>query len=446
MKQIYAWCLCAALTFASSAMEVKAETTWPSDVTLQADGGIVIDADTGAVLYGENIHKQYFPASITKLMTALLVIENCKMDEVITFSKRAVTDVEENSKSLSMAPGDTLTVEDALYGLLLHSSNETANAFAEHIAGSIEEFADMMNRRAVELGCQNTHFANPSGLNNPEHYTTAYDMALIGMAVMNNEELMAIDSSLSHAIPPSKWVKNGQTVYPGHKMMKKSQAEYYPGVLGGKTGYTSLAGNTLVTFAQRDDLRLVAVILNGHMTHYVDTKQLLDFGFKNFHSVHAAEFDTFYSGIENDMSIAGLSADTDSLLELDPDGRVTLPLNADFSELDSELTYELTADAPEGAIAQVHYTLDGRAVGSAYLITSFTPQETAAVTARHQAIEETSQAETKKDVVWILVLIVSLFVVLAAVITVVYVLRRKKQPSYLKAARRRSRKRKSRFH
>ena len=447
MKQLYTWCLCAVLIFGFPFMETLAETTWPADISIEADGGIVIDADTGAVLYGENIHKQYFPASITKLMTALLVIENCEMDETITFSDRAVNDVEEGSKSLGMVPGDSLSVEDALYGLLLHSSNETANALAEYVAGSIEDFADMMNKKAVELGCKNTHFANPSGLNNPEHYTTAYDMALIGQAVMNNEELLAIDSSLSYRIPPSKRLKEGQIVYPGHKMLKKSQAEYYPGVVGGKTGYTSLAGNTLVTFAQRDELRLVVVILNGHLTHYTDTKKLLDFGFKNFHSVKAADYDTFYSGIENDMSIAGLSGNTDSLLELDPQGLVTLPLFADFSQLDSELTYQLPLDAPDGAIAAVNYSFDGRAVGRAYLKTSFTTQETAAVTARHLAMEEeTAQVDAHKNFIWIILLIVSLLLIFAVVMIVLY-LRRKKNPSLATGSSRRSRrKRGRRFH
>lgn len=425
MKRLCAWGLCIFMALGLSPIQTMAAPEWPNGTGIQADGGIVIDADTGTVLSGVNIHKTYFPASITKLMTALLVIENCKMDEIVTFSSRAVNDVEEGSKSLGMVTGDALSVKDCLYGLLLHSSNETANALAEHVSGSIEDFAELMNKRAVELGCQNTHFANPSGLNNPDHYTSAYDMALIGKAVMQNETLMAIDSTLSYPIPPSKRQKNGQTVYPGHKMMKKSQPEYYPGVLGGKTGYTSLAGNTLVTFAQRDDMRLIVVILNGHMTHYSDTKALLDFGFKNFQSVKASDFDTFYSGVENDMSIAGLSGNTGSLLELDPNSRVTLPVTADFSDITSELTYQLPDNAVPGAVAAVNYFYDDRPIGTACLLASVTPEETSAALLKQQTEQEVVQAPPKQEFLWIIGISLLAVLVICGIILLLYLKRKR---------------------
>lgn len=424
MKRFVTLGLCFLMTLGLSPIQTMAAPEWPSGVSIQADGGIVIDADTGTVLYGENIHKPYFPASITKLMTALLVIENCKMDEIVTFSSRAVNDVEEGSKSLGMVTGDALSVEDCLYGLLLHSSNETANALAEHVSGSIEEFASLMNERAVTLGCQNTHFANPSGLNNPEHYTTAYDMALIAKAVMQNPTLMAIDSTLSYSIPPSKRQKNGQTIYPGHKMMKKRQPDYYPGVIGGKTGYTSLAGNTLVTFAQKDDMRLIVVILNGHMTHYSDTKALLDFGFKNFQCVKATDFDKFYSGLENDMSIAGLSGNTGSLLELDPNSKVTLPITADFNDIESELTYELPEQASPDAVAAVNYFYDGRPVGTACLRAVVSPQETSAVALKQKAVEDDVKTPSKYNYFRIIALVLLAIAVISGLIVFIYIKRK----------------------
>ncbi len=161
----------------------------------------------GTILWGQNIHNQYFPASITKVMTALLVIENCKLDDTVTFSHDAVFNVESGSSNAGINEGDQLSVKDCLYALLLKSANESANALAEHVAGSREAFADMMNARAKELGCKNTHFANPSGLNNPEHYTSPYDMALIARAAFNNPIFEEIDSPPIinfHLIPLTK--------------------------------------------------------------------------------------------------------------------------------------------------------------------------------------------------------------------------------------------------
>ena len=344
-----------------------ADTAWPENVSIQAEGGIVIDADTGTVLYGKNIHTTYYPASITKILTALIVVEQCDLNEMVTFSHNAVYNVEAGSSSAGLDEGDVLTVRDCLYALLMKSANESANALAEHVAGSTEAFADMMNQRAASLGCQDSHFANPSGLNNPDHYVSAYDMALIGQAALQNETFMEIDSSLYYDLPVTKRNPEGFRIYPGHKMMKKNLAEYYEGCLGGKTGYTSLAGNTLVTFARRNGMTLVSVVLNGHQTQYSDTKAMLDFGFRNFQTVSAAEYDTAYTSIENDLTIAGLATTELYGLEIDPDCKITLPKAADFSSVDSQLSYEMTSNDPSDAIAKIDYRWGDRDIGYSYL-------------------------------------------------------------------------------
>ena len=181
-----------------------AAPAWPDNVYIQAEGGIVMDADSGTVLFGKNIHEHYYPASITKILTALIVIENCDLDEMVTFSYDAIFNVEENSSNMAASVGDTLTVRDCLYGLMLASANESANALAEHVAGSTEAFAELMNQKAAELGCQDSHFANPSGLNDPNHYTSAYDMALIMQAALQNETFVEIDSALYYKHAPIK--------------------------------------------------------------------------------------------------------------------------------------------------------------------------------------------------------------------------------------------------
>lgn len=367
MKRILTFLLCTALLTGLFPVRTQAASPWPDNISIQAEGGIVMDADTGTVLYGKNIHTAYYPASITKILTALIVIERCDLDEMVTFSHNAVYNVEEGSKSAGLDEGDVLSVRDCLYALLLQSANESANALAEHVAGSMEAFAELMNARAAALGCQDSHFSNPSGLNDPNHYTSAYDMALIGKAALNNEVFMGIDSTLYYDLPPTKRNPEGLRIYPGHKMIKKNMPEYYSGALGGKTGYTSLAGNTLVTFARRDGMTLVAVVLNGHSSHYTDTKAMLNFGFKNFLTVSAADFDTGFTSVENDMTIGGLSPTGLSGLELDPDMKITVPKDAAFDSVTSKLAYDLTARDPAGSIARVQYYWNDQEIGFTYL-------------------------------------------------------------------------------
>lgn len=245
------------------------------------EGAVLMDAATGQVLYGKNQDKQFYPASITKVMTALVVLERCKLSDVVTFSASATTNLESGAVSLNITEGDKLTVEQALYGLLLKSANEIGNGLAEHVGGSISGFADLMNAKAKELGCKNTHFANPHGLNDSTHMTTPYDMALIMRAALQNETFRKIDTTLTYSFPATKKA-GARTITMGHKMMYPSDSRYYEGIIGGKTGYTSKAGNTLVTGAERDGVRLIAVVMKSKSTQYTDTKALLDYGFANY--------------------------------------------------------------------------------------------------------------------------------------------------------------------
>lgn len=256
--------------------------------TIQSEGAVLFDAATGTVLYGKNENTAFYPASITKLMTGLLVVENCSLDDTVTFSKTATTNLESGSVTLNLTEGDVLSVKDCLYALLLKSANEVANGLAEKVSGSVSAFADKMNARAQELGCKNTHFANPNGLNNTEHYTTPYDMALIARAAFANETLRKIDSTLTYTIPATKKSSAPTTITMGHKMLNPNNSQYYPGIIGGKTGYTSKAGNTLVTGVDRDGVRLIVVVMKSQGTHYQDTKALLDYGFANRDKLLAA--------------------------------------------------------------------------------------------------------------------------------------------------------------
>ena len=263
----------------SSGTAVSQNTQNVAQPTVAAQGAVLYDATHSQFLFSKNADTQYYPASITKLMTALLVAENCNLNDTVTFSQTAVSNLESGAVTLQVKAGDTFTVKDCLYGLLLKSANEIANGLAEHVSGSVSAFADKMNQKAASLGCTHTHFANPNGLNNSNHFTTAHDMALIANAAFNNATVRQVASTLHYNFPATASVPTVRTLTMGHKMLNPANSQYYEGIVGGKTGYTSLAGNTLVTCAERNGVRLIAVILKSSQTHYDDTKKLLDYGF-----------------------------------------------------------------------------------------------------------------------------------------------------------------------
>ena len=193
MKKLLSILLCAVMLFSlTPAGTTYAAVSWPSNVSMEADGGILIDADSGTVLYGKNIHETYYPASITKILTAYIIIHHCDLDEIVTFTHSAVNTLEPGSSILGARVGDEMSVRDCLYALLLQSANEVANALAEHCSGSVEAFAELMNEEAKKLGCVDSNFANPSGLNNENHYTSAYDFALLTSYAMKNETFIKI--------------------------------------------------------------------------------------------------------------------------------------------------------------------------------------------------------------------------------------------------------------
>ena len=363
-----------ALMAAGMPMTAFAKPDWPSDTGIESEAGIVMDADSGAVLFGQNIHVQKAPASITKILTALVVIENSSLDDTITFSHDAVYNVEDGSGNKNaIEEGDTLSVRDCLYLLLMRSSNQAANALAEHVGGSRDGFVKMMNEKTAELGCENSHFANPSGLNDDTQLTSVYDMALIASAAYKNDTLLTISKDKSYRLPATKNNPDGVTIQPEHKLLITTDTEspnYYPYAVAGKTGYTSVAGQTPVTYAIKDDRRQIAVTMKStQATHYQDTIALLDFGFLRFENVNISENETAYTSGDQPVQI-GDNSYQPSDLSMDTLAVITLPKDASFADAEKTVVTDLPEDAPQGAVALLSYKYNDRKIGQVYLISA----------------------------------------------------------------------------
>ena len=363
-----------ALMAAGMPMTAFAKPDWPSDTGIESEAGIVMDADSGAVLFGQNIHVQKAPASITKILTALVVIENSSLDDTITFSHDAVYNVEDGSGNKnSIEEGDTLSVRDCLYLLLMRSSNQAANALAEHVGGSRDGFVKMMYEKTAELGCENSHFANPSGLNDDTQLTSVYDMALIASAAYKNDTLLTISKDKSYRLPATKNNPDGVTIQPEHKLLITTDTEspnYYPYAVAGKTGYTSIAGQTLVTYAIKDDRRQIAVTMKStQATHYQDTIALMDFGFLRFKNVNISENETAYTSGDQPVQI-GDNSYQPSDLSMDTLAVITLPKDASFADAEKTVVTDLPEDAPQGAVALLSYKYNDRKIGQVYLISA----------------------------------------------------------------------------
>ena len=319
---------------------------WPEGPAIQAAAGIVMDMDTDTILYAKNIHDKHYPASITKIMTTLVALEqNDDLDAVITCGEE-VFDIEEDSTNLGIQPGEEITLRQALYGLMLESANDLGNAIAVYTAGSIENFAALMNQKAEELGCVNTHFTNPHGLHSENHYVCAEDMAKIARAAYMNDTFREITSTRESMIPETNIVEE-ERYFANHQKLLQPESDYYQEwCTGGKTGFTTDAWNTLVTFGEKDGKRLVCVLLreNGADNQYRETTALMNYGFDNFVKEYVTgdvATPTFYDILKLDMPNRGttqpaldeLRTDT---LEIDPPGEVDIPTTIEPQQLQVE--------------------------------------------------------------------------------------------------------------
>ena len=307
---------------------------------IDAPSAILMEATTGAVLYAKNAYSPYHPASVTKVMTALLTLENCSLDETVTFSYRATHELEDGASSIARTEGEELSVEECLYALLVASANEVAQALAEHVGGSLEKFAEMMTARAKELGCKDTYFANPSGLNDPAHHTTCFDMAMIMRQALLDPTFVKIDSTTSHVVPATNKHKEELGIAMKHKLLLKGD-EHYEYAQCGKTGYTSIAGYNLVTTAKKGSMNLICVVLGctDSNSRYTSTRALFDYGFNEFTMLDISENDSDFKSNELMTSDNSFLSGNLVSLSMPQDNYVIVPKGVEFSELKNELVW-----------------------------------------------------------------------------------------------------------
>ena len=343
---------------------------WPKGPAITAESAILMEADTGTILYAKNIHEKLYPASTTKMLTCLIAVEQCALNETVNFSYEAVSAVPTDGSNMGMDAGEYISMEECLYGIMVASANEVANAVAEHAAGSLDGFADMMNQRAAELGCQNTHFVNANGLHADDHYTSAYDLALIARAYFQNDVLRRIGNTASYHFTPSAGQSEDFYKTNKHKLINGELS--YEGIIGGKTGYTDPARQTLVTGCEQAGMRLICVVMKEEPpAQFEDTVTLFDYGYQNFTKANIADNDSrhiinnsnfFYTG--NDIF-----GDSSPILSIASDGYVVLPNMSTFEDLTPEIDYE-AADLQKNEVAKIDYYYHDTLIGSGKIVFS----------------------------------------------------------------------------
>ena len=392
--------------------DVKAADYWPDAPETLSPGVILMEESTGTILYEKNSDEAHYPASITKIMTTLLALENGNLSDMVTFSDDAINNTE--GSGIARDYGEQMTLEQCLYGVMLESANECAYAVAEHVGGTVENFVDMMNAKAKELGCTNTHFANPHGLQDENHYTTAHDMALIAQAAYQNETFRIIIGTKMYTIPPTNKHAEETVLRNHHDMLctyhNANRKYLYPYCVGGKTGYTATANSTLVTYAEKDGMTLICVVMDTQSPNqFIDTVNLFDYAFDNFQVLNVSENDTNYSA-ETTVDNGNLN-NIAPFVELDKDAVIVLPKTAEFSDTSSSVEYN---DSDPEIAGSITYTYAGRNVGKADIKTTGVVVEGYAFD--NESTEEEQEAVSTVQVKPIVVVLLIVAVILLGVL------------------------------
>ena len=319
-------------------------------------------------MYEKNAYEVKYPASTTKIMTAILALEKCKLNEMATVSHNAIFSVPLSYSHASLKENEKLTIEQLLNVLLIPSANDAANVIAEHISGSIEDFAVLMNEKAKEIGCKNTHFVNANGIHNESHTTTAYDLALMGKYAMKNQSFRDIVKKTKYTLPATDIYPNNDRIFKTtNELLRENYSSkkdnyYYPNAIGVKTGYTSEAGSCIVAAAKKDNFEVLLVILDDRLTEdglsqrFIDCKTLFDYAFENYKYINLQEKNSIVKTLE----VANATKETKDL-NLISKNSINALVDSNFNVSNIEPNIEiknLKAPIPEGAVVgKISYTI-----------------------------------------------------------------------------------------
>lgn len=349
--------------------------SYGDSLDLMGEAAILIDYDTKAILYEKNINQQLYPASTTKMITAILAIERGNLDDIVTVDQEVVNLTK--GSHIALEPGEELTLEELLYALLVQSANDAALAIGKYVSGSVDGFVQLMNEKAKEIGATNTNFSNPNGLHVDTHVSTAHDLAMIAQYAMHNDIFRHYVNTVTYTIEPTniktepRYLKNtNKLLFSSEKIDVNGKAipAKYEFASGVKTGYTSQAQNCLVSFAEKNGQRLIAVVLKSNGNYvYSDTHKLLNYGFDNYRNTTIGYTNEF---IDNVKISKGLQPVVAGIL----DKTLVYPLfNGDSSEIERKVTLDNTLKAPisKGTVlGKVEYLLDGKSVCESNIIST----------------------------------------------------------------------------
>lgn len=339
-----------------------------AEINISAPVCVLMEYSTGKILFEKNLNKMMYPASTTKLMTAILVLEKCQLTDVATVSNSAVDSVPAGYSTAYLQKGEKLTIEQLLHVLLIPSANDAANVLAEHVGGSIANFANMMNSKAKEIGCENTNFKNPSGIHDENHYSTAYDLSLIAKHAMQFQAIKDIVQKTVYNLPKTdKYNSDNRIFYNTNLLLSHHSPDdyYYPYATGLKTGYTNPAKDCIIATAKKDDLELIAVILGAEDTNgslvpkFLDCKKLFEYGFSNYSYKNIKKANS----VVTKVSVLGATEDTKNLnILVKNDINVFLENNFDINNLEPKLELDTPLVAPikgGSTIGKITYDIDG---------------------------------------------------------------------------------------
>ena len=333
-----------------------------NDFSVYAKASLIVETNSGKIIHQDNAEVQNYPASVTKILTAIIVLEKCELNDTVTVTKSAISNIPSGYVIAPLLEGEKIKVEDLLYALMLKSSNDAAYVLAEHVGGSVDGFSEMMNKKAKEIGCKNSHFVNPNGIHNDNHYTTAYDMYLIAKYAMKNEKFVKIVSTYQYTLPATnKYLKNDRIMKNTNNFVNPTNKYYNENVKGIKTGTTLQAGNCLITSTSKNGFDVITVILGAKTSEskFSETRRMINYVFDNYEYTDIHKKGDIIKNIEVEKA----TKETKDLnLVISDDIKVINNIKIKAEEIEPEINLNENIIAPiaQGQeLGTIKYTIDG---------------------------------------------------------------------------------------